>query len=175
MKRKILLLMVTGFVALIGFALFNQATVVKADSDPEQFSECLTCHQQTLEYHDKLGSGNEACQVCHDPADMSKLKLVTGTQLTLDESSQLCGQCHQKRYSAWQEGTHGFAGTVAAAKCVTCHDPHKPQIVLLGITKPHPGPIPDAPEVPVDLLIIGAISIAFLAGLGIMAARRGAE
>ena len=104
---------------------------------------------------------------------MSQLRLANGTQVTLAEANQLCGQCHQARYNAWQEGTHGFPGTTAEGKCTDCHDPHQPQMAFLGITKPHPEPTPPSPSPPFDLMMIVIISVVFMTGLTIIAAKQG--
>ncbi len=83
-------------------------------------TDCTACHlskepipgitrPQLLTGHDKLGLGNDACMVCHDQNNkhLGMLTLYNGTQIPLKDSSQLCGQCHEKRYKAWLEGTHG--------------------------------------------------------------------
>lgn len=174
LKRILIFLFMVGFFVTAGIYFLTQATEVKAaDSEPGPILDCLSCHEQTLEYHDALGAENSACWTCHDPADMSKLRLSSGTQLPLWESNELCGQCHQVRYDTWQKGTHGFSGTVAAGKCVNCHDPHQPQISLLGITKPPHEPTPVTSGLPSDPVVIAIISMVFLIGLGVIVARRG--
>jgi nitrate/TMAO reductase-like tetraheme cytochrome c subunit len=149
------------------------AATVKAASEADHPQECLSCHSKTLEFHDKLGSGNNACLACHDNPDMKMLRLADKTLLPLADSTQLCGQCHQERYAAWQEGTHGFAGTVAAVKCTGCHDPHQPKITFVNITKPHPEPAPPPPAPPVNLVAIFAVSLAVMITVGVIGARRG--
>lgn len=92
---------------------------VKAAS-PSIMEDCTACHlatvpipgierPQLLKGHDKLGSGNGACTVCHDKDNqhLGKFRLVDGTQIPLLDSIRLCGQCHQKRRDQWLEGTHG--------------------------------------------------------------------
>ena len=143
----------TAMVVAVVLILLLVPTVYAA-SELEPPLDCQACHTQELSLHDKLGSGNQACWSCHDAVDMGKLHLADGSQLSLSDSTQLCGQCHQERYKAWTEGTHGISGTVAAVKCTGCHDPHQPQIALLDITKPHPAPQP-APDAPtVELLVM---------------------
>lgn len=144
---------------------------------------CLSCHVRVLKGHDKLGSGNKACWVCHDNADMKMLRLADGTRLSLSDSPQVCGQCHQKRYDAWNEGTHGipawkegepgFPGVIKAT-CTTCHSPHQPQVALLNITKPHPEPVSPPPSPPTDLIMMVGVSLLLLIGVGFII-RQGEE
>ncbi|MBI2829625.1 MAG: c-type cytochrome [Chloroflexi bacterium] len=146
---------------------------------------CVSCHQQRLIGHDKLGTGSEACWSCHMSTQMTTLHLAGGaTQFPLEDFPRLCGQCHQKRYEAWQQGTHGVAafkegdtetrGT-EKAKCISCHNPHRPQVVLSNITKPHPEPAPEPPPPPVQLMGMLGISLFVVVALGVAAVRGGGE
>ena len=155
------------------YLLAAPAATAAADDESNQKLDCISCHQKTLTFHDKLGPGNKSCWSCHDGIDMKSLHLIDGTPLQLPESSQLCGQCHEKRYDAWQEGTHGVPGTIAAGTCSDCHDPHQPQIALLGITEPHPEPAPAASQPNFDLMMIAIITLLLLTGLGIIVVRQG--
>ncbi|MFC1874231.1 hypothetical protein ACFLYX_02900 [Chloroflexota bacterium] len=160
---------------VISFLAVSQIQSVSAAPELELPLDCVSCHQQTLEYHDQLGSGNSACWACHDSTDMSQLRLANDTRLTLVESNRLCGQCHEVRYRAWQEGTHGFPGTVASGGCNYCHNPHRPQLAFIGITDPHPVPTPSAPSAPFNLMMIVGISLLFLIGLTVFLARQERE
>ena len=134
------------------------------DGQSSEIGDCLSCHTKTLKGHDKLGTGNNACWVCHDDTDMKMLRLVNETLLTRSESPQLCAQCHQERYQAWKEGIHGPPGTVAAVSCSSCHDPHQPQIALLDITKPHPAPKPDpSPPTVILQVMLGTVLLLTIA------------
>ncbi len=158
--------------------------------------DCMSCHfapepipgiprPLPLKGHDKLGPGNEACRACHFNLSLitmiestTLLHLASGTQFPLSESPQLCAQCHEKRYDAWVDGTHGVPTwqeegsaipTTDKAKCTECHDPHQPQIVLLDITKPHPPEAPSPLQPPAVPLIVLGGSLLLLVALGVMA------
>ena len=150
-------------IAVVVFLMLLMMPTVGAASESGPQLDCLACHTKVLSLHDKLGSGNQACWSCHDAADMGKLHLADGSQLSLSNSTQLCGQCHQGRYNAWKEGTHGISGTIAAVECTGCHEPHQPQIVFLD-TEPHPAPQP-APSPPtVELqVMLGTVGLLVIA------------
>ena len=145
--------------------------------------DCLSCHVRILEGHDKLGSGSEACWACHDNRTMGVLHLANEeTRFPLADFSRLCAQCHQKRYQAWSDGTHGAPawndGTVEIhgtqrVGCIGCHDPHQPQMVFTNITKPHPLPAPSPPPPSTELLIILGISLLVIIGIGVAVLRKG--
>ncbi len=151
--------------------------------EPGSPLDCLSCHRRVLKGHDKLGAGTEACWACHYNAEMTTLHLASGeTRFPLSEFPRLCAQCHQKRYEEWNEGTHGVPAwkggepEVASGeriKCVNCHEPHQPQVVLLNITKPHPLPEPSPPAPPTDLLIILGVSLLVVVAGGIAVVKRG--
>ncbi len=159
---------------IAGFLMIPQALTVNADDEQDSaLEDCLGCHTERLEFHDKLGAGNKACWACHDATDMKMLRLAAGTQLSSSESSELCGQCHQGRYRAWEEGTHGLPGMVAVARCVSCHDPHQPQIALLDITKPHPPPAPPPSPPTVELQVMLGTVLLLTIAVVIAVATRG--
>lgn len=165
--------------------------------------KCLRCHPRILMMilgsHDILSSGNEACWVCHDntyeyiaegAGHSPALVLTDGTLLSTLDSPTLCSQCHEKRYKAWKEGTHGISawkvGVSATAgdeqvwtyfaplNCPECHDPHQPQIALLDITKPHPPPALSSSSPPSVVLsaVLGG-SLLLTMALGILLAKKG--
>jgi len=175
--RHIRLWLACGSVSLLLSAgiLLTPAAAMATDNDSAELSRCLTCHQVKLESHDTLGLKNEACWACHAKNDMTRLSLADGSVISRARSSQLCRQCHQKRYKAWAEGTHGVPGTIASVPCTGCHDPHQPQIVLTGITKPHPAPASTPPPPPTDALIIVGISVVLMTGASIIMARQRPE
>ncbi|MBI4331057.1 MAG: hypothetical protein HY673_07250 [Chloroflexi bacterium] len=161
-------LIIAGFLALVAAASAQAA-------GPNQGLDCVTCHgsKVTLAYHDKLGEGNKACWTCHDGIDMKSLRLSDGTQVARSEAPKVCGQCHQARFNAWIEGTHGVPGTVAAVGCTSCHNPHRPQMVFPEITKPHPEPAAPPPAPPKDAIMIVGITVVFMTGLAVVVSRQG--
>ena len=155
---------------------------------PTVFSEtgvlnCLSCHARVLKGHDKLGSGSEACRACHSSTQMGVLHLAgSETLLPLSESPKLCAQCHQSRYKEWTQGTHGMPSWeegiveihgIQKVGCISCHNPHQPQVVLLGITKPPPAPAHLPPPPPVELLLMLGIALLLTIGIGVVVATRG--
>ena len=144
---------------------------------------CLSCHARVLKGHDKLGSGSEACRVCHSSTQMGVLHLAGGeTLLPMAESPKLCAQCHQSRYQEWAKGTHGMPSWedgiaeihgVRQVSCISCHNPHQPQIALLGITKPHPAPVPSPPPPPLEPLLMLGSALLLTIGIGVVVATRG--
>ena len=173
MKLKKSMIFLVALLGIIGIVLNTTTNYAKADSGPDQPLDCLECHQQELNYHDKLGTGNEACWSCHDPIDMSQRHFANETSIPNDDSSQLCGQCHAEKFGSWERGLHGFPDY--QADCIFCHDPHKPQIYLGGITKPPLKPASDPPVIPTDLIMIIVITITLLAVIAIVLARREQE
>ncbi len=172
-----------GILLVAGFLWLLPTVAVKAAPSTEPPLNCLSCHSTTLKTHDKLGTGNQACFVCHDQSDMKLLRLANETRLPRADSAQLCGQCHQQRYEAWKAGTHGipewkegvpgFPGATRAT-CTTCHNQHQPRIAL-DITRPHTAPTPPPPPAPVPLLIVLGVPALLIVGLGIATARKGEE
>ncbi len=132
-----------------GFLMLAQAPASKAAPESDAPLDCLRCHTRVLRSHDKLGSGSEACWACHDSTKIGTLRLADGTRLPLANSSQLCGQCHPGRYDAWQEGAHGMPARedgepklpdTEKLKCISCHDPHQPQMETAALDKPYSKP-----------------------------------
>jgi len=147
---------------------------VNAEGDP---LDCLACHPRTLTYHDKLGQGDQACYICHVSTDatMRNIHLLDGTAFDFTDSAgsaQLCGQCHQQRYAAWLEGTHGIPGTIAGLPCADCHNPHKPEVALLGITNPPLPPLDYGIQLPRDIGVMLGITIGLLFVIAVAIALR---
>lgn len=191
--------LVAGAVIAIGMAaLVFSSPVDTVGAEPPPMDECMSCHlakvpiegvtrPKVLRGHDILGEGNLACMVCHDKDNehLGLLNLVDDiTLITKAEPSQLCGLCHEIRFKAWQAGTHGSAewkqgepGYPGATRktCIACHDPHQPQIVLAGITLPHPEPAPPPASIPgTPFKILGVVLLAVISfGTAVAVAGKG--
>lgn len=179
------------------WSIATDGSPTETPSVPESL-DCVSCHfalvpipgiprPEPLIGHDKLGTGSEACWACHRSTQMTTLHLAGGeTQFPLEEFPRLCAQCHEKRYKAWQDGTHGIptwqeTGLEVSAddkvKCTACHNPHQPQIALTNITKDHPPPAPSPLSPPVELVQIfgGALVFLTVTLIGVMVEKRGKE
>ena len=72
------------------------------------------------------------CATCHDAANLNQLKSLTNKPISLNQSAQLCAQCHSKQATDWAGGAHGkrlagWAPPRLSKTCVECHNPHQPQ------------------------------------------------
>jgi hypothetical protein len=72
------------------------------------------------------------CLNCHSTYERNHLKLITGENISFDQSYRLCGQCHGSIFRDWKIGIHGrrvgqWNGKKLYLLCAHCHDPHKPQ------------------------------------------------
>lgn len=170
-------------ITLTGFLFLPHAATANAAPEPDAPLDCLSCHVRVLKAHDKLGSGSEACWACHSNVEMGMLHLASGeVQFPLVEFSQLCAQCHQNRYQAWVDGTHGVPAWneggievpgVERVGCTGCHDPHQPQIVFSNITKPHPPPQPSPSPPSVFLLVLLGGSALLIVAVGVAVVTKG--
>jgi len=93
----------------------------------DQELDCHSCHDRPLDKHDVLGERSYACLSCHGDIHELKLELVNREVYPLNNSVPLCAQCHNERYTAWAQGTHGSFDD-PEAQCAECHDPHDPVI-----------------------------------------------
>jgi hypothetical protein len=155
LSRSSALLWLVGFAVIVavsaGLLMLSSTPAVGADQESEVPLNCLTCHTRVLTGHDILGSGNQACWICHDNTDMEMLHLTDQTVLSSRSSSQVCGQCHQGYYNAWLSGGHGTLTVTGVVGCTDCHDPHQPHLVpedKSEITEP---PVIES-ETPLDCL-----------------------
>jgi hypothetical protein len=103
----------------------------------EQEFDCQYCHAIELVKHNTLGEGALACLNCHGDIHELRLELINGEIYPIDESVPLCAQCHNERYTAWEEGTHG-AHDNPEAECAECHEPHNPIIHNISTLAPIP-------------------------------------
>ncbi|GAB4209350.1 MAG: hypothetical protein OHK0013_28670 [Sandaracinaceae bacterium] len=89
--------------------------------------------------------GERPCTACHDPEDLSHLRLADGSSIPVREAMQLCAQCHGPQARDFAHGTHGgmrghwdtARGPRLRNHCVDCHDPHRPAI---PVVEPMPPP-----------------------------------
>lgn len=85
------------------------------------------------------------CAWCHSVQDLSKLRLLDGSEVSFDEGYMLCGQCHGDRLRDWNLGIHGrqtgsWSGLKTRVSCPTCHNPHQPKFQPIE-AKPAPLPL----------------------------------
>ena len=72
------------------------------------------------------------CLNCHSTYERNYLRLITGEDISFEQSYRLCGQCHGTIYRDWKVGIHGrrvgqWNGKKLYLLCAHCHDPHKPR------------------------------------------------
>ncbi len=78
---------------------------------------CYPCH--TTGYQPATGeylAENVTCEACHGvtPADHPP------APVEVDDSSELCGECHEVTYREWADSAHAAEGV----QCVSCHTSH---------------------------------------------------
>jgi hypothetical protein len=85
------------------------------------------------------------CLTCHSAADPGRLALARGGTVGLNQSHELCAQCHYSRVESWSKGAHGkrlvgWRGQRVVMGCTDCHDPHSPaseqRIPMAGLSLP---------------------------------------
>ena len=72
-----------------------------------------------------------SCYTCHKKDARDYLVTEAGTEIDMDHSYQMCGQCHFRQKKDWVGGAHGkriayWAGQRVVKNCTSCHDPHSP-------------------------------------------------
>jgi hypothetical protein len=121
----------------------------------EEYLPCVDCHEdepvnrevrEFEEEHDEheFSHGNIWCLHCHDAEEKESLHLADGTPVAMEDSWQVCTQCHAKKLPDWRAGVHGkrtghWRGPKEYRTCVVCHDPHVPAFEPL---EPMPPPRP---------------------------------
>jgi hypothetical protein len=121
--------------------------------------DCSTCHDRPLFKHDVLGEKAFACLSCHGEIHELGLKLVNGSVYAPDDSVALCAQCHNERYTAWEQGTHGKPDD-PDAPCTECHDPHDPIISEFPTVQSLPPRVAAAgPSIPLTTAFIVAVEL----------------
>ncbi|MFC1803108.1 multiheme c-type cytochrome [Thermoproteota archaeon] len=127
------------------FYIGKQAKTGHSFNPTEQELDCTSCHDRELDKHDVLGEKSAACLSCHGDIHELRLELVNGETYENDNPVPLCAQCHNERYTAWEEGTHG-AHDNPEAVCTECHDPHDPVINQISTLEPIPNREPAKPS-----------------------------
>lgn len=109
---------------------------------------CSSCHSQPLQQMKGGEMGKRAhwnirlqhaskktmnCVTCHNPEDMNALQSLTGQNIDMNHSYQLCSQCHSSQFTDWKGGAHGkqlggWAPPRTSMTCVQCHNPHAPAL-----------------------------------------------
>ena len=98
-------------------------------------------HQNIRPVHPR--QAGTACSACHAPENVALVALRSGERATMDESYQLCAECHFREVEAWAAGAHGkrldgWQGRRVVMACADCHDPHGPAVpVLVPFRAPH--------------------------------------
>ncbi|MEE8394957.1 MAG: hypothetical protein V3S29_02810 [bacterium] len=105
-----------------------------------------TLKKEHLDIELAHGDGRFWCDGCHDGASMDLLSTIDGRLVDMDLGYLLCGQCHFREMTDWQQAVHGkrigfWAGVRVIRTCTECHNAHKPAV---GPYEPD-GP-PSAPE-----------------------------
>ena len=126
----------------------------------EQELDCSSCHERPLSKHDVLGEQAYSCLSCHGAIHELELQLVNKSVYPLDDSVPLCAQCHNERYTAWEQGTHGDYDD-PKAQCTSCHDPHDPIISNISTLEPIPQREP-AKQTPVLPITAAAVVVEIL-------------
>ena len=134
------------------------ATLMSAPEIDDEYMPCADCHvdrasnpevRELDDEHDEqvLAHGDLWCLHCHDAGKVSSLHLADGTPVALEESWQLCTQCHADKLADWRAGVHGkqtghWRGPKEYRTCVVCHEPHAPAFQPLA---PKPAPARPGP------------------------------
>ncbi|MCW4051030.1 MAG: cytochrome c3 family protein [Candidatus Bathyarchaeota archaeon] len=118
--------------------------------------DCSTCHDRPLSKHDVLGEKAYACLSCHGDIHELKLELVNREVYPLDNSVPLCAQCHNERYTAWEQGTHGEYDD-PEAQCTECHDPHDPIITGISTLESIPPRVAAKPAPILPLIVVAVV------------------
>lgn len=71
------------------------------------------------------------CTTCHNSSEITQLKMLNGEKVGMNQSFQVCAQCHFKQEQDWRLGSHGkrlgsWTGERTIKNCASCHNPHKP-------------------------------------------------
>ncbi len=123
----------------------NETFVLTRKPDLKSFP-CSTCHdqvpdkltdsQQDAHWNIQLNHADAQvmnCASCHDLNKPDELVSLTGIEINFDHSYKVCAQCHSSQAKDWLGGAHGkralgWVKPRTIYNCVSCHNPHQPQI-----------------------------------------------
>ncbi len=143
----------------VDFEMGKPASTGHSFSMTAEELDCSTCHDRPLLKHNVLGEKAFACLSCHGEIHELSLKLVNGTVYAQDDPVNLCAQCHNERYTAWRQGTHGKPEDPDAS-CTECHDPHDPVISGISTLPAIPPRKPAAgPSIPLTTAIVVVLEV----------------
>jgi hypothetical protein len=176
----------TGKAAFLPCTRCHPVFVDANDQPTKPLPNGMKKHEITLEVHDVLGKGGEACLMCHDDPtrDPGKLKTPDGSLVDITgDVSRVCQKCHFEKYREFKQGIHGKD----QPKCTSagCHDPHTPSWIYVPALPPFQGtgfevravskrepfkpfaaPSPDAPvTTPLWIMIVASLGTVVSAGI----------
>jgi hypothetical protein len=127
------------------FGTITLRTTLRGSSPDLVQYPCTSCHLgRTVAMKDtRIGDAHQniqprhptllgaVCSTCHSPDAVDSLALRTRIRVGLDNSYQLCAQCHFRQADDWAAGAHGkrldgWQGRRVVMGCPDCHDPHRP-------------------------------------------------
>lgn len=143
-NKKAILYVSTLIVISLGWTHAEEIDIVPRTKVLQNFP-CMECHDliqsperkiplksphQNIKFNHMKAIQN--CYICHDAKNMNQLKMITHETLSLNQSHQLCLQCHGEKTKDWHNGIHGkqvgsWNGAKFRSTCVECHDPHHPK------------------------------------------------
>ena len=171
-RKKIWLLLCLS--TLLTLEARGQITETKPTHDPALLGEvieqipkmqmypCTDCHsgpadfnttprkltQEHLEKKIHFGKNEPEkwCQTCHDEGNYLKMRLISGKEISFNQTYLLCGECHGDVYQNWLRNAHGkqvgfWNGPRQINACPACHDPHDPKFKPLKALKMPPPPV----------------------------------
>jgi len=136
----------------------GESVLLDAPEIDDEYMPCVDCHskgdpemdltvRELEDDHEEMefSHGNLWCLSCHDPNTRGSLHLADGQLVAMEDSWQLCTQCHAKKLPDWRAGVHGkrtgyWRGPKEYRTCVVCHDPHDPPFKPIA-----PKPVPKRP------------------------------
>ncbi len=138
-------------------ALFALLFTLTAQAADEALEHCTQCHRTFSRNTTSLETAGfkkdhpefemqhmknpKGCILCHAQSSPNHLVALDGRLLKVDETPQLCGQCHGPIFFDWQSGLHGKLtgkGTEREHRllCFECHNPHKPKFKIMKAEPP---------------------------------------